>query len=185
MTQPTFLSVSRRGLAPSRVMNVCSRTTTRPLTLQCQHQQQYQQRYQQQYQFQQCQRVPRQQPLCNTLKGQNRTYHSEHHPTTPHEYSNSQTTILSAALAHVPTHGFSHNALTLGARDAGFLDVSVQLLPRGEFDLVLFWLASRRGMLRDVPAEKFSEGMTVEDKTKMLVLERLWMNEGLDMSGRV
>lgn len=34
-------------------------------------------------------------------------------------------------------------------------------------------------MLRDVPAEKFSEGMTVEDKTKMLVLERLWMNEGI------
>lgn len=55
----------------------------------------------------------------------------------------------------------------------------MQLLPRGEFDLVLFWLASRRGLLRDVPAEKFSEGMTVEDKTKALVLERLWMNEGI------
>ena len=34
-------------------------------------------------------------------------------------------------------------------------------------------------MLRDVAAERFSEGMTVEEKTKMLVLERLWMNEGI------
>ncbi|GAT22766.1 ubiquinone biosynthesis protein coq9 [Aspergillus luchuensis] len=88
------------------------------------------------------------QPCLRTTTPSIRPYHSIHHPSPPHEYSNSQTTILSSALRHVPTHGFTRDALTLGARDAGFLDVSVQLLPRGEFDLILFWLASRRGLLR-------------------------------------
>eukprot|EP00136_Aspergillus_niger_P001843 XP_001390968.2 ubiquinone biosynthesis protein coq9 [Aspergillus niger CBS 513.88] len=88
-----------------------------------------------------------------------RPYHSIHHPTPTHEYSNSQTTILSSALRHVPTHGFTRDALTLGARDAGFLDVSVQLLPRGEFDLILFWLP-----------------LSVDDKIKVLIMERLRMN---------
>lgn len=93
-------------------------------------------------------------------------------------------TILSAALEHVPEHGFTLDALRLGARDAGFLDVSIQLLPRGEVDLVMFWLASRRGLLRakveDGLFEKISEGekeLSVEEKLKILVLERLMMNE--------
>ncbi|KAL2865585.1 uncharacterized protein BJX67DRAFT_179936 [Aspergillus lucknowensis] len=110
-------------------------------------------------------------------------YHSSHHPDTPpHEYTNSQTTILTAALKHVPAHGFTRDALTLGARDTGFLDVSIQLLPRGEFDLILFWLASRRGLLRAAverngllrPLE--SEFVSVEEKTRTLILERLKMN---------
>ncbi|KAE8356897.1 COQ9-domain-containing protein [Aspergillus coremiiformis] len=115
-----------------------------------------------------------------------RSYHSEHHPDLPpHEYTNSQTTILSAALRHVPTHGFTRNALTLGARDSGFLDVSVQLFPRGEFDLVLFWLASRRGLLRasveDGLFEKdervmAGQTLSVEEKTKLLIIKRLKMN---------
>ncbi|KAJ6099516.1 hypothetical protein N7467_001051 [Penicillium canescens] len=101
-----------------------------------------------------------------TPLAQLRTYHSTLHPRLPdHEYTNSQTAILTAALDHVPAHGFTSTALTLGARDAGFLDVSVQLLPRGEFDLILFWLASRRGLLRGkveeggiVPADCGGEG---------------------------
>lgn len=111
-----------------------------------------------------------------------RSYHSIHHPSPPHEYSNSQTTILSSALRHVPTHGFTRDALTLGARDAGFLDVSVQLLPRGEFDLILFWLASRRGLLRskvenDALLQSSQQGpLSVDDKIKTLIMERLRMN---------
>ncbi|KAF4212117.1 hypothetical protein CNMCM8980_001454 [Aspergillus fumigatiaffinis] len=113
-----------------------------------------------------------------------RSYHSQYHPDLPpHEYTNSQTTILSAALNHVPKHGFTPEALTLGARDAGFLDVSVQLLPRGEFDLVLFWLASRRGLLRGKVENGFFEkiesqgkALSVEEKTKLLIMERLRMN---------
>lgn len=78
----------------------------------------------------------------------------------------------------------------MGARDSGFLDVSVQLLPRGEFDLVLFWLASRRGLLRGkVEDGLFSSSsetdtknataaeLPVDEKVKILILERLRMNE--------
>lgn len=121
-----------------------------------------------------------------------RQYHSRYHPPLPlHEYTNSQTTILSAALEHVPEHGFTLQALTLGARDSGFLDVSVQLLPRGEFDLVLFWLASRRGLLRGKVEDGLlfssssetdtknatTAALAVDEKVKILILERLRMNE--------
>ncbi|KAJ6171750.1 hypothetical protein N7470_000817 [Penicillium chermesinum] len=88
-------------------------------------------------------------PKLRTPHTPTRQYHSPLHPRLPpHEYTNSQTAILTAALVHVPTHGFTATSLTLGAQDAGFLSVSTQLLPRAEFDLVLFWLASRRGLLR-------------------------------------
>ncbi|KAL4745876.1 hypothetical protein BDW72DRAFT_45520 [Aspergillus terricola var. indicus] len=113
-----------------------------------------------------------------------RSYHSRHHPDLPpHEYTNSQTTILAAALKHVPSHGFTKNALTLGARDTGFLDVSVQLLPRGEFDLILFWLASRRGLLRAAVEQNgllsTASPTSMEDKTKALIMERLRMNKDI------
>ncbi|KAJ6126745.1 hypothetical protein N7523_002357 [Penicillium sp. IBT 18751x] len=121
-----------------------------------------------------------------------RPYHSTLHPRLPdHTYNNSQTAILTASLAHIPTHGFSAESLVLGARDAGFLDVSVQLFPRAEFDLVLFWLASRRGLLR----AKVEEGalfrrvadqtgrdvssLDVEEKCRILVMERLRMNKDI------
>lgn len=109
-----------------------------------------------------------------------RSYHSQHHPDPPvHEYTNSQTTILSAALRHIPQHGFTRDALTLGARDAGFLDVSIQLFPRAEFDLILFWLASRRGLLRasvdDGLLRPYADA-SVEEKIKVLLMERLRMN---------
>ncbi|KAJ6014576.1 hypothetical protein N7540_009167 [Penicillium herquei] len=116
---------------------------------------------------------------------QKRSYHSDlHPPLPPHSYTNSQTAILEAALSHVPTHGFTNTSLTLGARDAGFLDVSVQLFPRGEFDLILFWLASRRGLLRakvesDVDFFKTGGDLDVNGKIKLLILERLRMNQSV------
>ncbi|KAJ5334164.1 uncharacterized protein MYU51_004643 [Penicillium brevicompactum] len=119
-----------------------------------------------------------------------RSYHSTLHPRLPdHEYTNSQTVILTAALSHVPIHGFTSKALTLGARDAGFLDVSVQLLPRGEFDLILFWLASRRGILRGkveegslfrrIAGEKGKDvfELSSEERVRGLLMERLRMNK--------
>lgn len=130
---------------------------------------------------------PQRNPL--TLR---RSYHSTLHPRLPdHEYTNSQTVILTAALSHVQAHGFTAKALTLGARDAGFLDVSVQLLPRGEFDLILFWLASRRGILRGkveegglfrrIAAEKNKDvfELSVEERVRGLLLERLRMNQDI------
>jgi ubiquinone biosynthesis protein COQ9 len=131
-------------------------------------------------------RTPQTQRTPLTLR---RSYHSTLHPRLPdHEYTNSQTAILTAALPHVQAHGFTAAALTLGARDAGFLDVSVQLLPRGEFDLILFWLASRRGLLRGkveegglfrrIAAEKGKDvhELSVEERVRGLLLERLRMN---------
>ncbi|CAG8946066.1 unnamed protein product [Penicillium salamii] len=124
-----------------------------------------------------------------------RTYHSTLHPRLPdHEYTNSQTVILTAALKHVPTHGFTAESLALGARDAGFLDVSVQLLPRAEFDLILFYLASRRGILRAkveegglfrrIATEKGKDvfELSVEERVRGLLLERLRMNHEIKHS---
>lgn len=67
----------------------------------------------------------------------------------------------------------------------------MQLLPRGEFDLILFWLASRRGLLRAkveegallqrVAGERGVEvsALGVQEKVKLLVMERLRMNEAV------
>ena len=135
-------------------------------------------------------------PLARSSASHLRPYHSKHHPDPPaHEYTNSQVTILSAALNHVPEHGFTLDSLTLGARDVGFLDVSVQLFPRGELDLIFFWLASRRGLLRgkvenglfenvsvsDPRTGKVKKGdeLSVDEKVKILVLERLKMNKDI------
>lgn len=64
----------------------------------------------------------------------------------------------------------------------------MQLLPRGEFDLILFWLASRRGLLRGkveegglfrrIAAEKGKDvhELSIEERVRGLLLERLRMN---------
>ncbi|XRM40694.1 Ubiquinone biosynthesis protein coq9, mitochondrial [Aspergillus tubingensis] len=160
-TQP-LLTLSRRYLTTAAPRTTTSLLTTKPTTT--------------------LRTIQHQPCLRTTTTPSIRPYHSIHHPSPPHEYSNSQTTILSSALRHVPTHGFTRDALTLGARDAGFLDVSVQLLPRGEFDLILFWLASRRGLLRskvenDALLQSSQQGpLSVDDKIKTLIMERLRMN---------
>ena len=69
------------------------------------------------------------------LPDSRRSYYSDQHPQ-PAPFAPAETAILSAALAHVPRHGFSATALQQGAKDAGYLDVSVQLFPRGVFDLI-------------------------------------------------
>lgn len=108
-----------------------------------------------------------------------RSYHSRFYAPLPtHEYTNSQSTILTAALEHIPEHGFTKDALIMGARDMGFLDVSIQLFTRQEMDLVLYWLASRRGLLRAKVQNGLFEGkqMSVDEKIKTLVIERLRMD---------
>lgn len=124
-----------------------------------------------------CERTSIRSPV--SLASATRSYHSRFHTPLPtHEYTNSQSTILAAALEHIPDHGFSKDALIMGARDMGFLDVSIQLFTRQEMDLVLYWLASRRGILRAKVQNGLFEGkqMSVDEKIKTLVIERLRMN---------
>ncbi|KAK2768677.1 Ubiquinone biosynthesis protein coq9, mitochondrial [Arachnomyces sp. PD_36] len=137
-------------------------------------------------------RGPRQrcQRQCSNSPTARRAYHSRNHPPFPPHYtypeSPSANSILTAALEHVPRHGFTNEALILGARDAGYLDVSVQLFPRGAFEIILFYLASRRELLRErvekgeiFGGENGAESLSVEEKVKRLAMERLRMNEGV------
>lgn len=105
-----------------------------------------------------------------------RTYYSDHHPE-PAPFPPSQETILSAALKRVPEHGFSEKALTLGARDAGYLDVSIQLFSRGVFDLVNFYLVSQRLALKETVQFTEDSKLGVGRKVKSLTMTRLRANK--------
>ncbi|KAF3763751.1 hypothetical protein M406DRAFT_65097 [Cryphonectria parasitica EP155] len=84
-----------------------------------------------------------------------RSYHSHDHPTPESSFSPTERAILTAACAHVPAHGFSQAALSLGARDAGYLDISTNLLPHGVFSLVQWHLVSQREALAEKAQELF------------------------------
>ncbi|KAF2857301.1 ubiquinone biosynthesis protein COQ9, partial [Piedraia hortae CBS 480.64] len=56
-----------------------------------------------------------------------------------------QHAILTSALSHIPTHGFSQTTLSLAAQEQGLPEISIPaLLPRGAADLVLFRLQKER-----------------------------------------
>lgn len=91
-----------------------------------------------------------------------------------------ETKILSSAYAHVPDHGFTIDALKLGARDAGYLDASTNLFPRGVFDLINYHLVTQRLALKDsvqFPDEKDGKKIGVGSKVRSLTLARLRANE--------
>ncbi|KAJ4508394.1 Ubiquinone biosynthesis protein coq9, mitochondrial [Exophiala dermatitidis] len=101
-----------------------------------------------------------------------RSYYSVHHPDAP-PYPESQDRILSAAMKHVPKLGFCEEALIQGAKDAGYLEASVQLFPRGVFDLINYHLVTQRLALKD--KVKFPEGLQLGlgAKVKTLTMARL------------
>jgi ubiquinone biosynthesis protein COQ9 len=122
-------------------------------------------------------------PTCQRL------YHSYEHPSLP-PYPPTEEAILSAALSHVPNHGFTQTSLTRGAQDAGYLPISTNLFPRRIFELVLFYLVQRRLALKDAVT---SEGLGKEweerkvgvgGRVRGLVVERLRMNARLGIVGR-
>ncbi|KAK0610497.1 ubiquinone biosynthesis protein COQ9, partial [Bombardia bombarda] len=77
-----------------------------------------------------------------------RTYHSYDHPPPPGPFNEAESAILSAAYRHAPLHGFTQTSLALGARDAGYLDISTNLLPDGgAFSLIRWHLVSQRAAL--------------------------------------
>lgn len=105
-----------------------------------------------------------------------RTYYSEHHPDA-HPFPTVQESILSSALRHVPQLGFTDEALTAGAKDAGYLEVSVQLFPRGVYDLINYYLVTQRLALKDRVQFDQDVKLGLGRKVKALSWERLLMNK--------
>lgn len=114
------------------------------------------------------------------LHGQKCLYHSYDYASPP-PFGPAESAILACAYAHVPGHGFTIDALKLGARDAGYLDASTNLLPRGAFDLVNYHLVTQRlGLQNRVQfADDNTAGkkMDVGSKVRALTLARLRANE--------
>lgn len=101
-------------------------------------------------------------------------YHSYEYEAPP-PFPAVETAILSAALTHVPTHGFTTSALCHGARDADYRDVSISLFPAGAFSLVNYHLVTQRLALaknRSYPDQSASIGAEV----RRLVWTRLYAN---------
>lgn len=110
------------------------------------------------------------------------SYHSYDHPKAADTATNtSEQAILSAAYAHVPSHGFSARSLTLGAKDAGFPEISASILPDGPFSLVQFHLVTRRKALAAQSQQIFfgEESTKVSEKVERLTWERLLANEAV------
>ena len=104
-----------------------------------------------------------------------RFYHSYEHDAPP-PFSPTEDAILSAALAHVPAHGFTATALTQGARDAGFLDVSANLFPTGAFSIVNYHLVTQRLALA-THASSLQPQTDITSKIRSLALLRLHANK--------
>lgn len=123
-------------------------------------------------------------PPQSTVTGPRRAYHSAGHPAPPTSpFSDIEKKLLAAAYAHVPQRGFSAEALALGARDAGYLDVSPNVLPDGVFSLIRWHLATTReqlaGVRRNLPGAEEgapSRGALVRSNVETLTWERLRMN---------
>ncbi|RMZ83847.1 hypothetical protein DV737_g1416, partial [Chaetothyriales sp. CBS 132003] len=114
----------------------------------------------------------------STPLGSQRTYRSDHHPDPP-PFGTVQDAILAAALRRVPEHGFTDEALTLGAKDAGYLDVSVQLFPGRAFDLVNYHLVTQRLALKDKVQFPDDAKLPVGSKIRSLVVTRLRANKDI------
>jgi ubiquinone biosynthesis protein COQ9 len=116
---------------------------------------------------------------AGTVWRQRSCYHSYEYSQPP-PFPPAESSILSSALTHVPNYGFTADALRLGARDAGYLDVSTNLLPRGVFDLVNYHLVSQRLALKNsvqFPADDNGKKLGIGAKVRTLTLARLRANE--------
>ncbi|KAI3339374.1 ubiquinone biosynthesis protein COQ9 [Ustulina deusta] len=112
-----------------------------------------------------------------------RRYHSHDHPASAGVFNASEQAILSAAYQHVPEHGFTQHALSLGARDAGYLDISTNLVPRGPFSLIQYHLVTQREALaprREVIFSDDANVTTVPARVERLTWERLLGNRDVN-----
>ncbi|KAH8661385.1 COQ9-domain-containing protein [Tricladium varicosporioides] len=109
------------------------------------------------------------------------SYHSYTHPPPPGPFAEIERSILSASIPYIPSHGFTHTTLSLGAKDAGYIDASTNLFPNGAFSLVHYHLVTQR-----LDLAKHVEGLEKPDsngkvmgtggKVRVLTWERLMAN---------
>ncbi len=104
-----------------------------------------------------------------------RSYHSYEHEAPP-PFNPTEDAILSAALAHVPAHGFTTTALTQGARDAGYLDISTNLFSTGAFAIVNYHLVTQRLALAKYTSSLQSQ-TDIATNVRSLALHRLHANK--------
>jgi len=109
-------------------------------------------------------------------------YHSYDHPSTTTPFNTSEKAILSAAYSQVPDHGFSQRALTLGAKEAGFPDISTSILPDGVFSLIRYHLVSKREELSTIHTQIYGDQPDakppfISGKVERLTWERLLANQ--------
>jgi ubiquinone biosynthesis protein COQ9 len=116
-------------------------------------------------------------------------YHSYDHPPPAGVFTATEQAILAAAYRHVPEHGFTQHALSLGARDAGYLDISTNLLPEGPFSLIRYHLVTQRQALSSRSKAIFSSSndrksstspTTVPARVERLTWERLLGNKDVN-----
>lgn len=107
-----------------------------------------------------------------------RSYRSQDHNHTP-PFPPAATAILASALSHVPAYGFTDTALYSGARDAGYLEASINLFPKGAFDLILYYLVIQRLSLRNSVQFPEDKRLSIGAKVRSLALHRLRANDGV------
>ncbi|KAL8937341.1 MAG: hypothetical protein Q9216_004476 [Gyalolechia sp. 2 TL-2023] len=117
--------------------------------------------------------------ISRRIPSDRHSYHSCEH-NAPSTYTLAEKAILSAAIAHVPAHGFTATALSNGARDAGYLEVSTNLLPAGVFSLVKYHLITQRlALSKDTSTPPVQEPTNVLKNVRALTLKRLRANESI------
>ena len=117
-------------------------------------------------------------PRSTLIRQCSRSYHSYEHESPP-PFSPTEDAILSAALARVPAHGFTTTALTHGARDAGYLDISTNLFPSGPFSIVNYHLVTQRLALAK-HASSLPPQTDITSNIRSLALHRLYANKPIN-----
>ncbi|KAL7803800.1 ubiquinone biosynthesis protein COQ9 [Trichoderma aethiopicum] len=125
--------------------------------------------------------APRANKTVDSTSSSRAYYHSHDHPPSP-SFGPVDRDILAAAYKHVPEHGFSLRAIGLGARDAGYPDISASVLPDGQFSLIRYHLVAQRERLADRSRELLSDeaplsAAGVGEKVAALTWERLMGNK--------
>ncbi|RDW73845.1 putative coenzyme Q biosynthesis-related protein [Coleophoma crateriformis] len=125
------------------------------------------------------------QPLRRRLISSSRLYHSYDHPAPPAATFNQvETAILDASLPHIPTYGFTQTTLLRGARDAGYLDASTNIFPRGPFTLIHYHLVIQRLSLAKQShilqrSNSNEQPLSIASKVKALTWARLMGNKDI------